>query len=360
MATEIIQFLLEKPGYAKSSPKTLKTKFPNLSINQIKEAQSEIRKELQTDIDNQYEPLTLKSKWEVQTKGGGVKTLKSYRNDIKPQDIAEFRKELIEDIAKFAPSVPPQAREEIESPFAYEISLPDIHIGKGNTEEIKDAYLTSIAELMRRIDVENLDRIILPIGNDGLNSEGLKRATTKGTPQFDSLDWRESYRIYWQLLVSAITWLREFAPVDVICVPGNHDYERFYYLTDVLEAWFRDTSGVNIHNNSDDRKYYEYGNCMLMFTHGEKEKPKDMAMNMPVEQPEMFARTKFHEVHCGHFHKEMVLDEFKKIKVRFIPSICTTDNWHNQHGFLHLRAAQGFIWNYENGFEGFNQVNICN
>ena len=38
---------------------------------------------------------------------------------------------------------------------------------------------------------------------------------------------------------------------------------------------------------------------MLMFTHGDKEKPADMPLIMATEQPEMFARAKHHEVHCG-------------------------------------------------------------
>lgn len=360
MVNQIKDFLREKTGYIKEGPKRLQdilVRQLNITptIDECREAMSDIRQELK---DNEYEPLTLKSKWQVQTKGGGVKFLKSYKNEVTPNAIWNFRQELIEQISEFSPEKPLRKAKKNKTPFAYEISLPDIHIGKGNIKELKDEYFSSIAKLMSRIDLENLERIILPIGNDGLNSEGLRQTTTRGTPQNDTLGWRESFRVYWEVLISAITWLSEFAPVDVICIPGNHDYERFYYLTDVLEAWFRKDNNVDIRNSSDFRKYYEYGNNMIMFTHGEKERPKDLAMNMPIEQPEMFARTKYRETHCGHFHKEMILDEFKQIKVRFIPSICTTDEWHKHMGFMHLRTAQAFIWNKENGFEGFNQVNI--
>ena len=67
-------------------------------------------------------------------------------------------------------------------------------------------------------DSEKLDieKIILPIGNDGMNSEGLSRATTKGTPQFDSGDWRETFVGYCALMVKAVDYLAQYADVDVI------------------------------------------------------------------------------------------------------------------------------------------------
>ena len=53
----------------------------------------------------------------------------------------------------------------------------------------------------------------MPIGNDGMNSEGLSKATTAGTPQDDYMGWRQSFRGYWQLMDTAITWLSKRVPV---------------------------------------------------------------------------------------------------------------------------------------------------
>jgi hypothetical protein len=71
----------------------------------------------------------------------------------------------------------------------------------------------------------------------------------------------------------------------------------------------------------------------------------------------MFAETKHREAHCGHLHKEMV-NEYRGIKVRFLPSICTTDDWHKQMGYEAYRCAQAYIWNKETGLEGFLQHNL--
>ena len=91
-----------------------------------------------------------------------------------------------------------------------------------------------------------------------------------------------------------------------------------FYAGEVLSAWFKNDQNVVVDNGLESRKYYEYGTNMIMFTHGDKEKAAQMPLKMPTEQPMMFARTKFREVHCGHLHKEMV-NEYRGIKVRFIP-----------------------------------------
>ena len=64
----------------------------------------------------------------------------------------------------------------------------------------------------------------------------------------------------------ALPYLSAFAPVDVIVVQGNHDFERMFYAGEVLSAWFKNDQGVLVDNGLDSRKYYEYGVNMIMFT----------------------------------------------------------------------------------------------
>ena len=92
----------------------------------------------------------------------------------------------------------------------------------------------------------NIQKIILPIGNDGLNSEGLRMTTTKGTPQHDAIGWRETFRGYCELVVRGIDYLKKFAPVDVIVVSGNHDFERMFYAGDFIKGWYRNDKNVTV------------------------------------------------------------------------------------------------------------------
>ena len=246
------------------------------------------------------------------------------------------------------------------NPIAYEISLPDIHYGKLhdlNLTQVEDQYMMVVQELVKKASGLDIERFILPIGNDGMNSEGMRRTTTKGTPQEESAGWKDTFRGYWQLMTMAVNYLKEKAPVDIIVVSGNHDYERMFYAGDVLAGWYRNDANVTVDNTYSSRKYYEYGQNMLMFTHGDKEKPADMPLIMATEKPEMFARTSHREVHCGHLHKEMV-NEYRGIKVRFIPSICPNDEWHKQMGYEAKRTGQAYIWNKFKGLEGYLQSNV--
>lgn len=217
--------------------------------------------------------------------------------------------------------------------------------------------MSCIEDLVEKASGLDIEKFLLPIGNDGMNSEGMRRTTTKGTPQDDVADWKDTFRGYWQLMVRAIDHLKEIAPVHVIVVSGNHDFERMFYAGDVISGWYKNDENVSVDNSLEQRKYFEYGNNMIMFTHGDKEKPAEMPLIMATEQPLMFARCNFREAHCGHLHKEMV-NEYRGIKVRFLPSICSNDSWHKGMGYEAKRTAQAHIWSKDRGYEGYLQTNV--
>ncbi len=276
-------------------------------------------------------------------------------------NLKQFKEEFFEEMRQYVPEVAmPDYDYNQVSPVAYEISLPDFHYGKRGPipqERNNLDFMKAVKQLHEKAKGLNIERFILPIGNDGLNSEGYSRATTKGTPQHDSEEWQQTFRGYWKLLVRAIDYLAAFAPVDVIVVQGNHDFERMFYIGEVIESWYRDYKTVTVDNSYDSRKYYKYGNNMIMFTHGDKERPADMPLLMATEKPTMFSQCKHREVHCGHQHREIVRT-FSGVKVRFLPSIATNDAWHKMMGYHSLREAQAYIWNKTKGCEGYLQVNL--
>jgi len=373
---EIKSFLENKPGYLKKSAEVLSGRL-ECDIELCETALYEMRRkakeqpddnannndsvinEFQEFLDkNGINPTDVSSVKFWQTVSGKQRFSVVTKNESKTMD--EFKKEIEDFAATFSPTVKDSEKKVIKYPVAYEISLPDIHYGKLHNytlEEVEDQFMNTVADLVRKAKGLNIEKFILPIGNDGMNSEGMRMATTKGTPQQDNAGWKATFTGYWNLMVMAINYLKSIAPVHVIVISGNHDFERMFYAGDVISGWFRNDAGVTVDNTSDSRKYYEYGSNMLMFTHGDKEKPADMPLIMATEQPEMFARTSNREVHCGHLHKEMV-NEYRGIKVRFLPSICPNDEWHKQMGYEAKRTGQAYIWNKQRGLEGYLQTNV--
>jgi hypothetical protein len=373
---EIKSFLEEKPGYLKKSAEVLSGRL-ECDVELCETALYESRKqakeqpddnannnesvinEFQTFLDtNGISPEDVTSVKFWQTMSGKQRFSVVTKNESKSME--DFKKEIEEFATKFSPYTEKYTYEIPRDPVAYEISLPDIHYGKLHNfslEEVEKQFMHAVVDLVLKADGLNIERFILPIGNDGMNSEGMRMSTTKGTPQQDNAGWKATFTGYWNLMVKAINYLKGIAPVDVIVISGNHDFERMFYAGDVISGWFRNDAGVTVDNASNSRKYYEYGNNMLMFTHGDKEKAADMPLIMATEQPEMFARTTSREVHCGHLHKEMV-NEYRGIKVRFLPSICPNDEWHKQMGYEAKRTGQAYIWNKQRGLEGYLQTNV--
>lgn len=385
---EIKQFLKDKPGYLKEGAQRLADKL-ECSLEDCKDALREARIETmhgftcsQVVNDNFNIDAHAANEFDEFVKSNAIdkkdiQSVKYWQNMggesrfsvvVKSEDnvLQSTKQAIIDLLVENSPTSIPRPKKckkctpEERDPVVYEVSLPDIHYGKhtGQTlEEAEDAYMDVIEELMKKSIGLDIDKILLPVGNDGMNSEGLSRATTKGTPQFDSADWKETFVGYCALMVKAINYLAQYADVDVVVIQGNHDYERMFYSGEYLNAYFTNDTRVSIDNSYDHRKYYEYGTNMILFTHGDKVKAADMPLIMATEQPEMFARTTSREAHCGHLHKEMV-NEYRGIKVRFIPSICKNDDWHKMMGYEAKRTGQAHIWNKQRGYEGYLQINV--
>lgn len=372
---EIKQFLKEKPGYLKEGAERLSERL-DCSVDTCRHALREARmdaKDSDFDLDNINKSEMTEFKQFLEDNEideADVKSVKFWQNMggdnrfsvvVKSEDdvLKTQTKELTALVESYSPVVE-QEYPSKEDAVAYEISLPDIHYGKssGQTlDEAEEEYMNTVKDLLNKSKGLNVDKIILPIGNDGMNSEGYSRATTKGTPQHDSAEWQDTFVGYCGLMVRAICYLARTAPVDVVVIQGNHDYERMFYSGEFLRAFFLNDERVTIDNNYDSRKYYNYGVNLIMYTHGDKEKPAEMPLIMATEQPMMFAKAKFREVHCGHLHKEMV-NEYRGVKVRFLPSICGNDAWHKMMGYEAKRTGQAHIWSKTRGYEGYLQTNV--
>jgi len=135
-------------------------------------------------------------------------------------------------------------------------------------------------------------------------------------------------------------------------VSGNHDQFSVWHTGSSLECFFHKYTDVEIDNSPRYYKYDEFGKIMIMWTHGDKGKRKDYPLLMATEQPEMFGRTKFREIHTGHLHHDRV-EEQHGIKVRTLSSLGPADRWHADKGFVgNLRSSEAFIYNKEQGLIG--------
>jgi len=294
-----------------------------------------------------------------------VKLWLKRRDPIDPISIGNA---MIDIMREYAPKYPKVKRSRGKKSYMLEISVPDLHLGKlAWAQETGEDYDTEIATNLYDIVVEDfiiktdpydIDRILIPVGNDLLHVDNSNNTTTAGTPQDVDGRWQRAFVKGYELLIRSIDKLVYIAPVDVLVVPGNHDRERTFYLGCVLEAWYHNSMEVTVDNSPELRKYVKYGNSLLGFTHGSEEKHDYLESIMIRERPQDFTDTTHREWHLGHFHKKretkyIAGDTHGGTQVKILPSLSGTDAWHYSKGWVHgVRAAEAYLWHKEDGYTG--------
>lgn len=315
------------------------------------------------------------NKWDVGAKGpdGNIVVTPLFQVKVflsKKQILSDYRnirEEFIQDIQKLSPVVPLAKSKSTPGSNLLQINIFDLHFGKMawaeetgynyDTKIASELFINALSELVHRSKGYDIDRILLPVGNDFFNSDYSHpfNKTTNGTPQEEDLRWQKTFREGRQLLIKGINMLSQIAPVDVVIVPGNHDFERCFYLGDSLEGWFHNNENVTVDNKANPRKYYNYGLSLIGLTHGNNEKVQDLPLIMANECPELWSKTKFREFHLGHWHHKKEIkykstDEYNGTTIRYMSSLCATDSWHHKKGYItSKRTADAYIWDKEKG-----------
>jgi len=290
-------------------------------------------------------------------------------------DWDKFKAEFKADMKAKTPVVRLRKYKPVQEKNSLELDLFDLHFGKlgwweetghknFNSKEGRSLFLSGIEGLLNKASHNDVEEICFPVGNDFYNSDynvsGLS-TTHKGTPQQDDSRWQQVFREGRKIITDAISMLEQVAPVKIIIVPGNHDFQKSFFLGDVLEVKYENNQNVTVNNSPNPIKYYEYGNNLIGYCHGEIQIGRLLSL-MP-HQP-AWGRTKFHEWHLGHVHhkkKWKIIDEEDHlgIIVRYMRSLTGQDAWHNAQGFDGaIRGCEAFIWNLEMGLSSFYNYNI--
>lgn len=284
------------------------------------------------------------------------------KKEIEARDAIQL---MIEDAKAFAPKYEKIEYPALEDAHLYEIAIYDIHFGRltwdeesGENYDIKlatKAVKSSLLRLLAFVKDKNVDRILLPLGNDFFNVDSKFNTTTNGTPQQEDTRWQKTFRKGRELCVWMVDTCAQIAPVDVLIIPGNHDQQRSFYLGDALECWYHDSKDVNVDNMARSTKYYNYGLNLIGFNHGSDVHLNKLPTMMALDEPDLWAKTKYREWHTGdkHHKKELLpfADESSGMVVRIIRSLVSFDAWTFNSGYRSLRASEAFLWSKDKGLE---------
>jgi len=301
--------------------------------------------------------------WNVYSKQDGIQVLYSSKITVKPRINSISMQEIKEHFEQF--NINYQSPVHIPTKYdvngkMLELNIADLHLGKlawvGDAGEsydykiAKERFFYIINDVLTRTSHYKFNKILFIWSNDFFHYDSTNITTTAGTRQDSDLRWQKLYKVGIEMLIEAIDLLSQHAPVETFYIGSNHDKMTSFYAINELYAWFRHNENIKINIEAQARKYVEFGNSLIGFTHGDSEKKNRIGKLMPIEAREAWGRTLYHEVHAAHFHSEQVVKEENGIIVRYISSPTSTDNWHYENGYVGaVKKAQSFIWDKECG-----------
>lgn len=265
----------------------------------------------------------------------------------------------------------PYEEKDLNKERLMEIPAIELHLGKyAEYDETGQDYSTTIAkqrfyhicdEIVRTQEREKCDRAVVMIGNDFFNTDTVTNTTTKGTPQMNDIRWKNLFMTGLQLYKELFFTLREeFNTIDVRLVQGNHDVMSSFYLYIALSSYFANDEKIHFSENYKEYQCYQFGDNAIFFGHGDNNF-KRLLRSIPCEFYKEWGQSKYRELHLGHLHSELTVDEQSGMITRRIGSPTGTDAWHYGERYLgSVQKHQLFIWDKTEGLKSIKYINFDN
>ena len=315
-------------------------------------------------------------KWEVALKDEKInRVCTTIRAKIKPIDkkyvpVEEYVKEAQKVFEKeIIPIKIPISKhnKELDKDKLLELGGIELHLGKmswsGETGQdydkniAQERFYTIYEEVIEQQRIEKCDTCLVCIGNDFFNSDTVNATTTKGTPQTNDLRWQKLFNIGLKLYTQMLDGLsKEFNHIEVRLQSGNHDKMASFYLYIALKCYFKNYGNIRFNENYKDVQSFIWGKCGIFFSHGDSNL-KRLIKSIPAEFYKEWGKTIYRELHLGHLHKEVVVDDESGMITRRIGSPTAIDQWHYEERFIGAtQKYQTFVWHKEKGLQNIKYI----
>lgn len=324
---------------------------------------------------SKWEIISLTTKaWEQGQKNKETKNLYSVGFKIKKiatisnEEVISSLKEIIEENVEPLEFEIPEVKKELDPNLMMEICPIELHMGKlSNANETGENYDIKICkgifeDLVKRIcqiqTEKKCGRALVIIGSDFFNSES-DNMTTNKTPQQNDTRYKKLFMTGLELYTKALLTFRElFNEIEVRICSGNHARAMEFFLYTALQQYFRNDDVINFVEDYKDTQAIQFGKCAIFYNHGDANLKRTIA-SMPAEFYEIWGKTLYRELHLGHLHKEVTVDDESGMITRRIGSPCATDAWHYTNRFIGaIKKHQIFIWNKNEGLEELRYLNV--
>lgn len=312
------------------------------------------------------------SKWNSGTEG---KELKAVQYKVRPRtgisltDMVKAAREAFKE--ELTPFLFTQERnvDSLNDDRLMEIAPIELHIGKmANKIETGENYDLKIAkkrffdifeEIYHKQEIEKCGRCVVIIGSDFFNSESDNCTSKDKIPQQNDTRYIKLFHEGIKMYIQALLTLRGlFNKVDVMLCAGNHARAMETFLYMALEQRFVNDEVVHFIENYRLTQVYQFGKCAIFYNHGDANLKQTIA-SIPAEFDEVWGTHPYRELHLGHLHKEVTVDENGGMITRRIGSPCGTDAWHYSNRFVGaIKKHQIFIWDKNSGLRDLHYITV--
>jgi hypothetical protein len=289
---------------------------------------------------------------------------KNYSINVKGENnifnYADFKEDFIGSVKDLRPNHIQIIRTESdEDGHCLLIDPADVHINKlCSAFETGEEYNSQIAvqrvkdgvsSIIQKSKGFNIDRIILIVGNDILNTDNTKGQTTKGTQQDSHLKWFDAFLMAKQLYIDIIETLVSIADLEIVYNVSNHDEMSGFFLMDSLYSWYNEHPNIKFDRSPSHRKYTTYGKNLIGTTHGDGAKQNDLPLLMCHEASEHWHKCKHRYWFTHHVHHKTSKD-IMSVQIESLRSPSPADSWHHKSGYQHSPLAiEGFLFHKDFG-----------
>lgn len=139
---------------------------------------------------------------------------------------------------------------------------------------------------------------------------------------------------------------RRAPEVEVIFVPGNHDYHTSCAASMILAAAYERSPQIKVHVPTSNLIPLVHGKTLLAFTHGDRIPARRLQAVVSADFPVLWGQTRFRYGHCGHIHQTRRggvylegRDEAEGLLVEHHPILPPRDAYAAGEGYRSQRAT---------------------
>ena len=240
------------------------------------------------------------------------------------------------------------------------IGISDLHYGLLAKDNLSEEYNMKIANerfnkiltdvIQRKQDNQDIEKVILLIGNDFLNADNLQGTTSRHmTPQDQETNWYEMITSATEMLIEGIEKLRFFFPkIEVVNVKGNHDEMSMFGIMQTLNAYYKNSLSVTINTDCRFIQYIKYGTSLIGLSHNER--IQDITKIMAAETGTDWGECKYKCFLLGHLHDRKEVGDDYGVDIYRLPSVSGASAWTSQQGYCGTnKMSQSFVFDKNKG-----------